>query len=69
LAQRFWGVYCALKNRTTMPENEFEELTEHVRIEIKHKMLRYGSTELTNDVHLFENLVQESFAEICKSIK
>lgn len=51
-----------------MPENELEEFIDHVGFEIRHKMMRYGSTELTNDVHLFENLVQESLAEICKGI-
>jgi RNA polymerase sigma factor (sigma-70 family) len=68
VAQRFWGVYQSLMDKTRMPEDELDEFIEHVRFEVQHKVNFYGSTELQQDIHLLENLVQESFAEICESL-
>jgi RNA polymerase sigma factor (sigma-70 family) len=57
------------KSRYRMPEDEFDEFIEHVSFEVRHKMNLYGSTELQLDVHLLEDLIQQSFAEICDSLR
>lgn len=70
VAQRFWGVYQSIINRTNfpMPPDELMELRDHIRDELLQKFRYYGSTDLQTDVHLLENLLHECYAEISESI-
>lgn len=70
MAQRFWGVYQSLINKSDfpMPVDELTELKEHIRDELLQKFRYYGSPDLQRDVHLLEDLSHECYAEISESI-
>jgi len=70
LAQRFWGVYQSIINKSDfpMPVDELTELKDHIRYELLQKFRYYGSSDLQRDVHLLEDLLHECYAEISESI-
>jgi RNA polymerase sigma factor (sigma-70 family) len=70
MAQRFWGVYQSILNKSTfsMPLDELTDLQDHIRNELLQKFRYYGSPDLQADVHLLEDLSHECYAEIAESI-
>jgi RNA polymerase sigma factor (sigma-70 family) len=70
MAQRFWGIYQSLQQPKQFPmqSEELGEFIDHIKFEIKRKFKLYGSSELEKDIHLWENLIHESMAEICDSL-
>jgi RNA polymerase sigma factor (sigma-70 family) len=51
-----------------LPAQEFAEYEEHIRQVIHRSFKHYNSYDLVNDIHLADNLFQETLARVCYRI-
>lgn len=66
MAQRYWGVYLAIRDKTELDESQFNQFVSHVRWEIRMKSRVYGTSISENDQ---TELVQHAVAEVVKGIR